>query len=69
MKLNISKEWLLKHIDENEDCSAGSPGAVNAYLKLSKEDSLLVADALLNPPEPCEKMIEAFKRYKKRTSK
>ena len=36
MKLNITKEWLLNHIDDEGDCSAGSPAHLVEWLKLNE---------------------------------
>lgn len=37
-------------------------------MELSKEDSKVFAEALLNPTEPSEKLKEAARRYKENTN-
>jgi|GEM_PF-4926920 len=42
-------------------------GLRNQAIVLSKEDSEKLAEALLNPPEPSQELIDAARRYKERT--
>lgn len=42
--------------------------AAHEYLSLSPADSLAIAEALINPPEPTQNLIDAFKCYEEATN-
>lgn len=67
-ELNISNAWIreseYRSANEQESPETELFFTATQQIQLSEADTVLVLDALLNPPEPTPDLIAAFRRYR-----